>query len=79
MLILAYLHCRTADRDPNSGMYIHQKSEYGSNWEDKSGLGSELKSMLCKHGLCSTIWPYGFGSESESVPESVSSNVKPLV
>ena len=51
MLILAYLHCRTADWDPNSGMYIHQKSEYSSNWEDKSGLGSELKSMQCRYGL----------------------------
>ena len=53
MLILADLHCQTEDSDPNSGMYIHPKSGYSSNWEAKSGLGSELKSMQCEHGLCS--------------------------
>ena len=57
--VMAHLHCRRRTRVP----VLYRNREQGS----------ESKSVQCEQFLYSTMWLSGFESESESVPESVSS------
>ena len=55
MTIMAYLHCRTQDSDPNTWYgYMSQKG-YSSEWESEFRWRSESESVQCEHGLYITM------------------------